>query len=51
MEGLSKADLRKVCNYLKRVYPGTAEQDDLADLIEKIDRLLKGDNRARGKRG
>jgi len=51
METLTKTDLRKVRDYLKRVYPGVADQDDLWDLIEKIDRLVKGDKGGRAKRG
>jgi hypothetical protein len=51
VEALTKSELRKIYSYLKRVYPGVSEQDDLADLIERIGQILKGDHRGRGKRG
>lgn len=51
MEGLTKADLRAIRRYLSKVYPGVAEQDDLWHLIERIDRLIKGDKGGRPKRG
>lgn len=52
MESLSRADLKKVRRYLTKVYPGVAEQDELWDMIEKIDRILKGEKNGKGpKRG
>jgi hypothetical protein len=47
MEALSKADLRKVRNYLTKVYPGVAEQDDLWNLIQRIDKILKAERRVK----
>lgn len=50
MEGLTKSDLKKIGNYLRRVFPGVAEQDDLWELIQKVDKLAKGDKGGRAKR-
>jgi hypothetical protein len=42
MEGLNKGDLRKIRDYLTKVYPGTSQQDELWFLIQKIESLIKG---------
>jgi hypothetical protein len=43
-EQMTRMELRKVATYLRRVYPGVAEQDELWNLIAKIEQLAKGPN-------
>lgn len=49
-EQLTRMDLKRIAGFLRRVYPGVAEQDDLWNLINKVDQLAKG-NHARPNRG
>lgn len=39
---LSKSDLKKIAEYLRKVYPGVGDQDNLWDLIKKVEQLVKG---------
>ena len=41
-EQFTKLELRKIATYLRKVYPGVAEQDELWNLIAKVDQLAKG---------
>lgn len=38
----TKMELRELDKFLRKVYPGAADQDALWGLIEKINQLLKG---------
>jgi hypothetical protein len=44
-EPLTKMELKAIATYLRKVYPGVAEQDELWELIQRIDELVKGKNR------
>ena len=39
---LTRIDLKPIRKYLSKVYPGVSEQDDLWNLIAKIDKLIEG---------
>lgn len=41
-EQFSKMELTQIAGFLRKVYPGQAEQDALWGLIEKTEQLLKG---------
>jgi|DEB3_MinimDraft_2_1074329.scaffolds.fasta_scaffold11670_4 hypothetical protein len=41
-EQFSKMELKALARFLRKVYPGVTDQDDLWELIEKVDRLSKG---------
>jgi hypothetical protein len=41
---LTKMELREIVRFLKKVYPGVEDQDDLWNLINKVEQQLKGDN-------
>lgn len=41
-EQLTKMELKKIATYLRKVYPGVAEQDELWNLIAKLEQLAKG---------
>lgn len=41
-EQFTKIELRKLAKFLRKVYPGVAEQDELWALIEKTEQLTKG---------
>ena len=43
-EQLTKMDLKEILKFLKKVYPGVADQDNLWNLIAKIEQLTKGKN-------
>lgn len=38
----TKMELTQIAGFLRKVYPGQAEQDALWGLIEKTEQLLKG---------
>jgi hypothetical protein len=38
----TKMELRQIAGFLRKVYPGHADQDSLWGLIEKTEQLLKG---------
>lgn len=54
MAQFTKMELTQIAGFLRKVYPGQAEQDSLWGLIEKTEQLLRGnngaDNRRRGDR-
>lgn len=39
---LTKMELKRIATYLRKVYPGVAEQDELWNLIAKLEQLAKG---------
>jgi hypothetical protein len=39
---LTKIELKAIRKYLSKVYPGVSEQDDLWNLIKKIDTIIEG---------
>ena len=41
-EQFTKMELKALARFLRKVYPGVTDQDDLWELIEKVDRLSKG---------
>lgn len=41
-EQLTRMELRRIATYLRKVYPGVTEQDELWNLITKIEQLMKG---------
>lgn len=43
-EQLTKMELKQIARFLRKVYPGMTEQDDLWNLIAKIEQLIKGKN-------
>ena len=43
-EQFTKMELRRIATYLRKVYPGVAEQDELWNLIAKVEQLSKGNN-------
>lgn len=43
-EQLTKMELKRIATYLRKVYPGVAEQDELWNLIAKVEQLAKGTN-------
>jgi hypothetical protein len=50
-EKLTTIELRQIRKYLSKVYPGVAEQDDLWDVLVKLDKLIiegaKHDNKTK----
>ncbi len=44
---LTKTELKAICNYLKKVYPGVSEQDNLWNLITKLDEMIEGKKHGR----
>lgn len=44
IDQLTKTDLKAIANYLRKVYPGVSDQDNLWDLIKKVEQLAKGKN-------
>jgi hypothetical protein len=50
-EKLTTIELRRIRKYLSKVYPGVAEQDDLWDVLVKLDKLIiegaKHDNKTK----
>lgn len=40
---LTRMELKKIVRYLGKVYPGVSDQDDLWDLIAKLNKLIEGD--------
>jgi len=51
-EQLSRMELKAIAKFLRKVYPGVVEQDDLWNLIARVEQLLKGENETsnRGRR-
>jgi hypothetical protein len=51
-EQFTKMELKKIAGFLRKVYPGVTDQDDLWNLIAKVEQLSKGNharpNRRRG---
>jgi hypothetical protein len=51
-EQFTKMELKQLQTFLRKVYPGVGDQDELWNLIEKIEQLIKGkhgtSNRRRG---
>jgi hypothetical protein len=43
---LTRMDLKAIRKYLSKVYPGMSEQDDLWNLIAKLDKLIEGTKNA-----
>jgi hypothetical protein len=43
-EQFSKMELKAISRFLRKVYPGVTEQDDLWNLIAKVEQLVKGNN-------
>jgi hypothetical protein len=43
-EQLSKLELKAIATYLRKVYPGVAQQDELWNLITKVEQLSRGNN-------
>jgi hypothetical protein len=41
-EQLTKMELKAIARFLRKVFPGMAEQDDLWNLIAKVEQLAKG---------
>lgn len=41
-EQFTKMELKQIAGFLRKVYPGMAEQDDLWNLIAKVEQLAKG---------
>ena len=51
-EQFTKMELKRIATYLRKVYPGVAEQDELWNLIQKIEQLTKGKHgKSTGRRG
>jgi len=46
----TKMELRELAKFLRKVYPGVADQDSLWALIEKTEQLVKGKPDARPSR-
>lgn len=44
---LTKIELEAIRKYLSKVYPGVAEQDNLWNLITKLDKLIEGSQHGR----
>ena len=51
-EQFTKMELQQIARFLRKVYPGVTDQDDLWNLIAKVEQLTKGkhgtSNRRRG---
>ena len=41
-EQFTKMELKALARFLRKVYPGVGDQDELWNLIEKIEQLTKG---------
>jgi hypothetical protein len=41
-EQFTKMELKKLATYLRKVYPGVTDQDELWELIAKVEQLSKG---------
>jgi hypothetical protein len=41
-EQYSKMELKQLAKFLRKVYPGVSDQDQLWALIEKTEQLIKG---------
>lgn len=41
-EQFTKMELRKLAEFLRKVYPGVSDQDELWNLIAKVEQLAKG---------
>lgn len=39
-EKLTIMELRRIRKYLSRVYPGVSDQDDLWDILVKLDKMI-----------
>jgi len=44
-------ELKAIAKFLRKVYPGVAEQDDLWNLIAKVEQLAKGKHGNKQDRG
>jgi hypothetical protein len=44
---LTKTELKAIRSYLKKVYPGVSEQDNLWNLINKLDEMIEGKKHGR----
>ncbi len=43
-EQFSKIELKAIAQFLRKVYPGVSEQDNLWNLISRVEQQLKGEN-------
>ena len=43
-EQFTKMELKQLARFLRKVYPGVGDQDELWNLIEKTEQLAKGKN-------
>jgi hypothetical protein len=43
-EQFTKMELKQLAIFLRKVYPGMTDQDDLWNLITKVEQLTKGNN-------
>ena len=43
-EQFTKMELKQLARFLRKVYPGLTDQDDLWNLITKVEQLVKGNN-------
>jgi hypothetical protein len=51
-EQYTKMELKALAKFLRKVYPGVSDQDELWNLIQKTEQLAKGKNvRSTGRRG
>jgi hypothetical protein len=41
-EQFTKMELKQLAKFLRKVYPGVGDQDELWNLIEKTEQLTKG---------
>jgi hypothetical protein len=46
-EQFTKMELKALARFLRKVYPGAADQDDLWNLINKVEQLTRGKQYAR----
>ena len=49
-EQYTKMELKELAKFLRKVYPGVADQDSLWALIEKTEQLIKGKHGSGNKR-
>lgn len=47
-EQFTKMELRKLAEFLRKVYPGVSDQDELWNLIAKVEQLSKGKHGSKG---
>jgi len=47
-EQLTKMELKQIARFLRKVYPGMTDQDDLWNLIARVEQLIKGKNDKQG---